>query len=270
MWTVLESLILTAFAKQRGVISVIHLLAVGTARRSPSKSGRIVDPTGEQIDTVKETRDRVVSVIVFLSVVGAACLSAVNVRTLLLRSSTRPLRVVRGWTSYAAVGSRVGPYRAPVTVVVFFDYQCPFSRKLYLALEELRMLLHANVAFVWRHFPLEGHRLAREAAVASACADLLGEFEDFHRILFGGTAAFGKKSWGEFALQAGINDTVRYNECLSGGAGEEAVARDIAAGRRLGVRGTPTFLINGEVFAGAGHDLVHLAGRRVRDVGRRR
>jgi protein-disulfide isomerase len=99
------------------------------------------------------------------------------------------------------------------------------------------------------HFPLPMHRFARGAAVASECALRAGKFDDIQRTFFEKQDSLGLKSWGSFARDIGIGDTVSFNACVR----TESFARidsGVAIGGRLAVTGTPTVFVNGYRFAG--------------------
>ncbi len=104
---------------------------------------------------------------------------------------------------------------------------------------------------VIRHFPIEGHDLARPASEAAVCAAEQGRFLDYHRVLFDKPELLEKRPWSDFAVEAGVRDTTALLECLQAERTKAAIDRDLMAGRRLGIEGTPTFLVNGTQYAGA-------------------
>jgi protein-disulfide isomerase len=132
---------------------------------------------------------------------------------------------------------------APVTIVEFTDYGCPFCRRH--ATEVLPPLLQqygANIRYVVRHFPIPALTAnATEAAVAAECAHQQARFWDYQALLLGQTAQAG-------AL--GL-DEESFRQCLNAQATRRIVERDILAAWEHGVTGTPTFFINGRRFQGA-------------------
>jgi protein-disulfide isomerase len=106
-------------------------------------------------------------------------------------------------------------------------------------------------AIVYRNFPLPTHVFAREAALASECAARQGRFREMHELLFDASDSFGLAGWRSFAERANVSDLASFEDCLRDPASGAAVDRDIDAGERLGVRGTPTILVNGYRYRGA-------------------
>lgn len=158
---------------------------------------------------------------------------------------------VEDWREYARDGHRMGPADAPVTVVVFSDFQCRFCAVLMASLRDLRNAYPDEVAVVYRHFPLSNHEHAAAAARASECAGAQGRFEPFHDALFASQDSIGAISWDRFASEAGVKDLAAFRACTMNSAPSPALARDSAAGGRLRVSGTPTLLINDQRFQGA-------------------
>jgi protein-disulfide isomerase len=103
---------------------------------------------------------------------------------------------------------------------------------------------------VVRHFPLDFHEFARDAAVAAECAAAQNRFEEFHDILFENQRKLGKTGWAELASNAGVVDTTRFKACLKTGDPAARVEADMALGEDLEVSGTPTIFVNGIHFTG--------------------
>lgn len=157
---------------------------------------------------------------------------------------------VADWRRYAAEGHRWGPEAAPVSLVVFGDYQCPACRRLSEDLKAIRAEF-PGVAVVNRHYPLSVHPFALPAARASECAARQGRFEAMHHALFGAQSQIGVAPWSQFAQDARVADLPAFQACMAETGPLPAVARDAAAARGLGVSATPTFLINDERYVGA-------------------
>lgn len=160
------------------------------------------------------------------------------------------MKTIADWRPYAAVGHRWGPETAPVSVVVFSDYQCPACRKLAEDLKAIRAEFPA-VAVVNRHFPLASHPFALPAARAGECAARQGRFEAMHHALFAGQPMIGVDPWTRYARDARVPDMPAFEACMAETGPMDAVARDTVAGRSLEMKATPTFLINGERYVGA-------------------
>jgi protein-disulfide isomerase len=163
---------------------------------------------------------------------------------------------VANWRLYALGGHRVGPVTAPVTVVAFIDYECPFARKLSAQLEAIEDMMRSQVAVVYRHFPLPGHKNAVGGAIAAECAAQQGKFSEYHRALIKApTGSFGPRAWSSFASTSAVADTASFTRCLASRAAASAVQTDTRAGQTLGIVGTPTFLVNEQKYEGLPRDL---------------
>jgi protein-disulfide isomerase len=151
------------------------------------------------------------------------------------------------WRGLTNVGQRIGPPTAPVTILEFSDFQCPFCRDAAASFTAMRRKYGDQVSIVFRHFPLERkHIAARSSAIASNCAAAQGRFEAFHDALFADQDSIGKKPMGWFAARARVPDERSFLACLGKpGAAAHMVDRDMAAGDKFGVAGTPTVVING-------------------------
>jgi protein-disulfide isomerase len=102
---------------------------------------------------------------------------------------------------------------------------------------------------VWRNYPFLGVE-SMSAAIAAECAARLGRFPQMHEQLFSMKNALRSSIWAQLALNAGIEDTAAFRACLSGDDALRSVRGDLAAGQRLGVRGTPSVLLDSLFFRG--------------------
>lgn len=105
-----------------------------------------------------------------------------------------------------------------------------------------------SVAWVYRSVPL--HSASRAAALAAECAGRQGAFVAMHDRLFAGSDSIGIRAWSSYAAESGIQDTATFVRCLQGASADSAILRDSLAAAALGIRGTPTFLINERQLAG--------------------
>jgi len=149
-----------------------------------------------------------------------------------------------------AVGPSKGPESAPITIVEFSDFQCPFCSRANAAVDEVVKTYGDKVRVVFRHFPLSFHAEAPKAAEASACAADQKKFWEYHDKLFANQGALKVDDLKKHAADVGL-DTARVNECLDSGKNAELVKKDMAAGEKVGVTGTPAFFINGIALSGA-------------------
>ena len=144
-----------------------------------------------------------------------------------------------------------GPANAPVTIVEFSDFECPFCKRAHPTLMQLLEKYAGKVKLVYRDFPLESiHPQARRAAEAARCANDQGKFWDYYDTLFTESPKLAPDDLKRYAAQAGI-DVKKFDDCLSGGVHKTALQKDIDEGTRLGVSGTPAFFINGRPLTGA-------------------
>jgi protein-disulfide isomerase len=150
-----------------------------------------------------------------------------------------------------AKGPSLGPDEAPVTIIEFSDYQCPFCRRAEPVIQQLLERYPSEVRFVFRHFPLDRiHSLARGAAEAAACADEQGRFWEYHSGLFAAGAKFDAESLQQHASDAEL-DLEAFRICVEERRFQADVEADLADGREAGVTGTPAFFVNGIRMRGA-------------------
>lgn len=192
------------------------------------------------------------------SVVVALSLCAITTTALLVRRelfapSEGRAAVVRlsDWRDYSQGGQRMGPENAPVRIVVFSDFQCPYCRALMDTLRTLRQAYPTEVSVRYRHAPVPSHPHAYPAARTSECAAAQGRFEEYHDALFAAQDSIGILAWEDFATRAGIRDLKRFRACADGAAPMASITRDTLAARKLRVTGTPTLLINDVRVEGA-------------------
>ena len=178
--------------------------------------------------------------------------------------STPVLQSIADWRAISETGHRAGPIDARVTIVEFVDFQCSYCRTFAKTLRQIRHRYEDDVALVFRHFPLAIHADAEYAAVASECAGQQGVFWGYHDALFADQDAIGERPWLDFATEAKVRDLDRFRQCVSDGSSRAAVQRDLAVAQRLGIMGTPTFLLNDRMFGGA--PAAHVLEREINDV----
>jgi len=150
----------------------------------------------------------------------------------------------------AAVGPARGPDDAPVTIVEFSDFNCPFCKRVEPTLATLRLRYPEQVRLVFRHYPLDMHPRARPIAEAAACIDEQGAFWAFHDGVFETGKPLGDEEILALAESVGA-DRAALEACLASGRAADAVERDIADGKAAGVTGTPAFFVNGIRMSGA-------------------
>jgi Na+/H+ antiporter NhaA len=150
-----------------------------------------------------------------------------------------------------------GPLDAPVTVVEYGDFECPYCGRAEPAIREL-LAEHGDVRYVWRHLPLNDvHPHTQQAAEASEAAAYQGAFWPMHDVLLDRQDALELPDLIGYARELGL-DTERFEEDLREERGAARVAEDVDSADLSGVSGTPTFFINGRRHHGA-YDLATLA-----------
>lgn len=154
------------------------------------------------------------------------------------------------WRTFASSGHRTGSAGAPVTLVVFSDFQCPACKVLADQVQTLQQRHPERFSVVYRHYPLPSHPHAVAAARASECAARQGRFTQYHDALFASQETLGYTPWQDFARSAGVPDVSGFERCFSEPGAVEQMNRDIADAKRLGVTGTPTLLVNGRRYNG--------------------
>lgn len=149
------------------------------------------------------------------------------------------------WQTYSQVGHRLGPDSAPLTIVQFFDFQCPFCRDAHENLIALRRAFPTELVVVYRHLPIGGtHQHALDGAFAAECASEEDRFESFADAVFRQQEMIGLRPWADFGRDAGLSDIAGFEDCILNRGGWQAVQQDIQAAQALGAKGTPTFLVN--------------------------
>lgn len=144
----------------------------------------------------------------------------------------------------------VGPSEAPITIVEFSDFQCPYCKKSASDLKELLRIYGHRIRLVYRDYPGPNHPYAKPAAEAAQCAGEQGKFWEYHDVLFDQQTA--GKGWDFFqvAKELGLQEQ-SFAECMNSHRFSEEVVKDLQDGIALGVTSTPTFFVNGRPLVGA-------------------
>jgi protein-disulfide isomerase len=144
-----------------------------------------------------------------------------------------------------------GNAQAPVTIVEFSDFQCPYCQRAYPTVQSLLAKYPKQVKFSYRDFPLRGlHPQAQMAAQAGRCAGEQGKFWEFHDDLFTKPNLLSKEELAKHAVTVGL-DGDKFASCLDSGRYDDAIEKDVQDGIQAGVTGTPAFFINGILLSGA-------------------
>lgn len=150
----------------------------------------------------------------------------------------------------AGSSPRWGNAEAPVEIIEFSDFQCPYCTRGAETLEQVKKHYGDKVTVVYRHFPLPMHDRADEGAAASECANEQGKFWEYHDQLFANQRAMSDDDLRSYARTVGL-DMQKFEECYTSGRHVATVERDVEQGRQVGMTGTPGFYINGRMLTGA-------------------
>ncbi len=146
-----------------------------------------------------------------------------------------------------------GDKDAPVTIVEWSDFECPFCARFYqqtLPSIEEEYIKTGKVKLVYRDFPLSFHPNAQKAAEAAECAGEQGKYWEMHDMLFEQGVQGGVAGFKQYAKNLGLN-TAKFDTCLDSGAMAGEIQQDTADGAAAGIQGTPGFIINGKLVSGA-------------------
>ena len=153
-------------------------------------------------------------------------------------------------TPVSAADHSEGPADAPITLVEYGDYQCPYCGQAYPIVKRLQKKLGANLRFVFRNFPLSQiHPDALDAARVAEAAALQGKFWEAHDAFYEDQENLHFEGLMSMASQAGV-DLDKLDKDLGADAVGKRVEDDFESGVRSGVNGTPTFFVNGQRYDG--------------------
>lgn len=142
---------------------------------------------------------------------------------------------------------------APVTIIEYSDFECPFCARFYsdtLGQIEANYIATGKVKLAYKHFPLSFHPNAQKAGEAFECAGEQGKAYDMHDLLFENGVVGGVATFKAYAGQLGLDQT-QFDTCLDNGKYASKVSAGAQEAQSVGVRGTPGFLVNGQLISGA-------------------
>jgi protein-disulfide isomerase len=143
-----------------------------------------------------------------------------------------------------------GPAGAPIEMVEFSDFQCPYCQRVFPTVKKVLEAYGDRIRLVYRHFPLPNHPNARPAAEAAQCANEQGKFWPYHDRLFSTPNRLSDTELKQGAAELGL-DSASFNQCLDSHKFKAIIDSDLQAGDDAGVSGTPAFFINGRELSGA-------------------
>ncbi len=149
-------------------------------------------------------------------------------------------------------GPLLGKADAPVKIIVFSDFQCPFCGRAAETVHEVQKKYGSKVVMAFKHFPLPMHKDAKPASEASMCINeqSTDKFWKYHDILFKNQDKLDPASLEKFAKDVGA-DVAKFKECFEAKKFKDHVQGDQDQGEKIGVRSTPTFFVNGQLVSGA-------------------
>lgn len=154
-------------------------------------------------------------------------------------------------TEVASAGRpALGPANAPITIIEFSDFQCPFCERAEPTVKQVIQKYGDKVRLVYIDFPLPMHSHALDAAKAAQCADQQGKFWPYHDQLFADQSKLAPADLKATAKKVGL-DTTKFDACFDQAKTEATVQRELEQGRALGIDGTPTFYVDGRQLVGA-------------------
>lgn len=143
-----------------------------------------------------------------------------------------------------------GDIHAPITLLEYGDYECPYCGEAYPIVKEIQERLGDKLCFAFRNFPLaNSHPHAVHAAEAAEAAAAQGRFWEMHDLLYENQQALEDEDIAQYAADLGL-DAKRLIKEVQSGQHQERVKEDFKGGTRANVNGTPTFFINGERYDG--------------------
>ncbi len=170
--------------------------------------------------------------------------------TLRLKTPVRVLLEPPRQKVAAANSPAKGSANAPIEMIEFSDFQCPFCLRADPTVRQVLSTYGDRIRFVYRHYPLPNHPNARPAAEAAACAGEQGKFWPYHDRLFASPGKLSDADLKQSAAELGLN-AEQFNACVDTHKLRAQVDEDIKAGEEAGVNGTPAFFVNGRLISGA-------------------
>jgi len=160
-------------------------------------------------------------------------------------ASARPTGQLANWKSLLPAARLSDSALAPVVIVAFSDFECPFCKLFHQALRAVQQKHPGKITLAFVHYPIPSHRFAKPAARAAECAFAQGKFQGMIDALFAAQDSLGLKTWTDYGRTAGIADTALFRSCVASQSEQAFVDRGTSAGKSVGVSGTPTILVNG-------------------------
>jgi protein-disulfide isomerase len=221
----------------------------------PQSAANVVSPSSSRVDPLALAT--LVGLVVMLAI---SLLNVWNLKRLGERVATIEAQIggrqptgpdpTRVYTINTAGASTKGPATAPVTIVEFSDFQCPFCARAVPTLKQIEDAYQGRVRIVWKHLPLDIHKDAVGAALAAEAAGNQGRFWEYHDRLFASQDRLGADDLKQYAKDLGL-EMSRFDADLLKSDQKKKIDADTAEARTLGITGTPGFFVNGRFISGA-------------------
>jgi len=166
-----------------------------------------------------------------------------------LTQNTKP-DTISNWRNLLKGGHRIGPASAPVQIIEFSDFQCPYCFEMEPVLKMIRHKYPHKVAITRYNFPLHQHKQALPAALSAECAARQGKYNTYHDLLFENQDKFSSQPWDSLAKVAGVKNIQKFHACVKKQKTLKVINHDILLGDSLNVDLTPTLIINGVMHPG--------------------
>ncbi len=147
-------------------------------------------------------------------------------------------------------GASRGPEDAPVKIIVFSDYQCPYCKRAEGTIATLLERYPNQIQITYRHLPLDFHPHAREAALAAVCTEAQGKFWEYHQLLFASQLQLDRETLTTYAETLGLG-AAQLEACMDAEQTNQRVDEDVRLALAAGATSTPTFFVNGIQMRGA-------------------
>ncbi len=228
------------------ILTLIVVLAIGGVMMT-QKTATSASMTDEQVNTLIEA---------WVKDNGTKLLDSINSAVEKQRIADGKAQLENAFSNpikdtFDANNPIIGPDDAPITIIEYSDFECPFCKRGYDTLKQVMARYPSQVKVVYKHFPLESiHPNARAAARASHAAFKQGKFKEFHDALFERQRFIGEELYLDLAKELEL-DIEKFNKDRNSDELNAQVDKDMQQGSKVGVQGTPFFLVNGVPVNGA-------------------
>ncbi|HKJ31124.1 MAG TPA: thioredoxin domain-containing protein [Balneolales bacterium] len=172
---------------------------------------------------------------------------------LLKEKKTEPVRTVSKseWDTLTSWGQTFGPEKAPITIVEFVDFQCSHCKHFADVLSRYTEEHPNQIKVIVHNFPLPQHHQADMAAISAICVAKSGNYGKYYHLLFKNQDKFYSQPWDSLARLAGVHDLKTFNKRLKQDKSvRHLIRKDVQLGMRVGLRETPTIIINRVLYSG--------------------